>query len=173
MLYRPQIDPSVPAARAALAIYSTLLGGSMGSRLFEEIRERRGLCYSVSSIDHSFADTPILQISSGLESAKCVEAYERIREIVTELHDDGPEPDEVERARAYAAGRMVLAFENTGAVARYAASQLIVRDEPIDIEATIARLDAVTFDEVAETARSVDPETLAVAVVGPHEADEF
>jgi predicted Zn-dependent peptidase len=173
MLYRPQVDSADPAARAALTIYSTLLGGSMGSRLFEEIRERRGLCYSVSSIDHSFADTPILQISSGLESAKCVEAYERIREIVAELYRDGPQPDEVERARAYAAGRLVLAFENTGAVARHAASQVIVHDEPIDIEAAIARLDAVTFDAVAEAARAVDPETLAVACVGPHSPDEF
>ena len=83
--YRPSIDPRDPAARAALGVYSTLLGGSMGSRLFDEIREQRGLAYSVYAVDHSFADVPILQLSAGLESGKCVEAYTRMREIVDEL----------------------------------------------------------------------------------------
>ncbi len=82
MIYRPEIRVSDVRERAALSIYSTLLGGSMGSRLFEEIREKRGLCYSVYAIDHSFADVPILQLGSGLESSKCVEAYTRMREIV-------------------------------------------------------------------------------------------
>ena len=93
-----------------------------------------------------------------------------MREIVGELAADGPTPEEVERARAYAAGRRVLAFENTNAVARYAANQRIVFDEDIDPDAAIALLDAATFDEVAEAARTVDPDKLAVACVGPHES---
>jgi len=173
MIYRPDIDATDAKRRAALAVYSTLLGGSMGSRLFDEIREQRGLCYSVWSIDHSFADQAVLQLGSGLESSKCVEAYTRMREIVGELHADGPTDEEVERARAYAAGRRVIAFENTNAVARYAASQVIVHDEPIDPAAEIAALDAVTPAEVADIARSIDPEHLAVACVGPHTPDEF
>jgi predicted Zn-dependent peptidase len=173
MLYRPAIDPSDPRQRAALTVYSTLLGGSMGSRLFEEIREQRGLCYSVWSVEHSFADLPVLQLGSGLESAKCVEAYTRMREIVAELHADGPTDSEVERARAYAAGRRVIAFENSNAVARYAASQVIVHGEPIDHQAEIDLLDSVTTAEVAEVARAVDPDRLAVACVGPHNPEEF
>jgi predicted Zn-dependent peptidase len=173
MLYAPQIDVHDPAQRAALTIYSTLLGGSMGSRLFDEIREQRGLCYSVWSVDHSFADAPILQLGSGLDSSKCVEAYTRMREIVAELHADGPTPEEVERARAYAAGRRVLAFENTNAVARYAANQRIVFGEDVDPDRAIDALDAVTFEQVEEVARSVDPQRLAVACVGPHDAAEF
>jgi predicted Zn-dependent peptidase len=173
MLYVPRVDPSDPRQRAALTIYSTLLGGSMGSRLFDEIREQRGLCYSVWSVDHSFADAPILQLGSGLESSKCVEAYTRMREIVAELHADGPSPEEVERARAYAAGRRVLAFENTNAVARYAANQRIVFGEDVDPDRAIDALDAVTFEQVGEVARSIDPDRLAVACVGPHEASEF
>jgi predicted Zn-dependent peptidase len=173
MLYAPQIDVRDQAQRAALTIYSTLLGGSMGSRLFDEIREQRGLCYSVWSVDHSFADAPILQLGSGLESSKCVEAYTRMREIVAELHADGPSPEEVERARAYAAGRRVLAFENTNAVARYAANQRIVFGEDVDPDRAIDALDAVTFEQVGEVARSIDPDRLAVACVGPHEASEF
>ena len=159
-------------ARAALGVYATLLGGSMGSRLFDEIREQRGLAYQVYAFDHAFADVPVLQLSAGLESGKCVEAFERMTEIVDELRSDGPTEAEVERARAYAAGRLVLAFENTNAVARYAAGQAIVRDEAIDPDAAIAAIDAVTFDEVADAARRISTER-AVACVGPHTADEF
>ena len=111
----------------------------MGSRLFDEIREQRGLCYSVYAIDHAFADLPVLQLGSGLESSKCAEAYTRMREIVGELKADGPTEEEVERARAYAAGRRVLAFENTNAVARYAAGQAVVYGEDIDPDGAIAR----------------------------------
>jgi predicted Zn-dependent peptidase len=172
MLYRPSVDVRDPRQRAALTIYATLLGGSMGSRLFDEIREQRGLCYSVWASDHAFADLPVLSLGAGLESSKCVEAYTRMREIVNELRTDGPRPEEVERARAYAAGRRVLAFENTNAVARYAANQAIVFGEDIDPDAAIARIDAVTYDEVRAVAADV-ADRLAVAVVGPHDEADF
>jgi predicted Zn-dependent peptidase len=172
MIYRPDITVADVRERAALSIYSTLLGGSMGSRLFEEIREKRGLCYSVYAVDHNFADLPILQLGSGLDSAKCIEAYGRMREIVDELRADGPTEEEVHRARAYAAGRLVLAFENTNAVARYAANQKIVFRQDIDPDAAIAVLDSVTYDEVREVAAGI-ADKLAIACVGPHSADEF
>jgi predicted Zn-dependent peptidase len=172
MIYRPGVSVSDVKERAALSIYSTLLGGSMGSRLFEEIREKRGLCYSVYAVAHAYADVPILQLGSGLDSSKCAEAYSRMKEIVDELRKDGPTEEEVQRARAYAAGRLVLAFENTNAVARYGASQKIVYKEDIDPDAAIAALDAVTFDEVREVASNVT-EDLAVACVGPHEQGDF
>ena len=172
MIYRPSVSVRDTRERAALSIYATLLGGSMGSRLFEEIREKRGLCYSVYAADHAFADVPILQLGSGLESSKCVEAYTRMREIVDELREQGPTRAEVERARAYAAGRRVLAFENTGAVASYAAKQRISFGDSADPEEAIARLDAVTYEEVCEVGAGVAAQ-LAVACVGPHTADEF
>jgi predicted Zn-dependent peptidase len=170
--YRPAVDTRVPRERAALAVYSTLLGGSMGSRLFDEIREQRGLAYSVYSVEHAFADVPILQLSAGLESGKCVEAYTRMRAIVDELRSDGPNAEELERARAYAAGRRVLAFENTNAVARYAASQVVVHGDDVDPDAAIALLDEVTPEEVHAVARGISEEA-SVAVVGPHAAAEF
>ena len=172
MSYRPAIDPADRAQRAALTIYATLLGGSMGSRLFDEIREQRGLAYSVYALSHNSADVPILQLSAGLDSSKCVEAYRRMREIVTELRDEGPREEEVERARAYAAGARVLAFENTNAVARHAAQQTILFGEEIDPDLAIAALDEVTYDDVSQIARDVADE-LAVACVGPHTAEDF
>ncbi len=172
MSYRPSIDVTSLADRAALGVYTTLLGGSMGSRLFDEIREQRGLAYSVYALSHVFADAGILQLSAGLESGKAVEAYTRMREIVAELRTDGPKEDEVKRARAYAAGRMVLSFENTNAVARHTAQQKVVFGRDLDPDAVIAALDAVTTDQVAEVARGISEE-LSVAVVGPHGSEDF
>ncbi|CAB4942990.1 unannotated protein [freshwater metagenome] len=173
MLLRPEVTPDDPAERAAFHIYSTLLGGSMGSRLFDEIREQRGLAYSVFASDHVASDHGALYMGAGLDSTKCVEAYTRMREIVGELRDEGPTEEEVHRARSYAAGRRVLAFENTNAVAGHAARRSIVHREPIDPDLAIAQLDAVTHAQVTDIARRVDPDDLAVACVGPHAAADF
>ena len=172
MSYRAAIDPDDARQRAALQIYSTVLGGSMASRLFDEIRERRGLAYSVYSVSHAYADVPVLQISSGLQSDRLLEAYTRMREIVSELREQGPRESEVERARAYAAGARTIAFENTGAVARYAAQQSIVYGETVDPDASIDLLDAVEPAEVIEVAAGISQE-LAVACVGPHTVEEL
>jgi predicted Zn-dependent peptidase len=114
----------------------------------------------------------VLQLSAGLESGKCVEAYRRMRDIVSELRNDGPTESEVERARAYAAGARAIGFENSGAVARYAAQQTVVYEEQVDPAAAIDRLDEVTFDEVREIAAGIDDE-LSIACVGPHTVEEL
>ncbi len=90
----------------------------------------------------------------GLDSAKCVEAYRGCARSSTSCATTG-RPREVERARAYAAGRRVLAFENTNAVARHAAAQTVIFGQDIDPDAAIAALDGVTYDEVAEIARGI------------------
>ena len=172
MSYRPDVDVSDPRRRAALGIYSTLLGGTMGSRLFDEIREQRGLAYSVHATAHSYADVPLVQLSAGLESAKTGEAFRRMREIVDELRTDGPTRDEVERARAYVGGARAIGFENSGAVARHAAQQAIVYRGDVDPDAAIAQVDEVSYEQVVDVARSV-PEEFSFAVVGPHTGDEF
>jgi predicted Zn-dependent peptidase len=172
MSYRPLAEVSDPGERATLAIYSTLLGGSMGSRLFDEIREQRGLAYSVHSAAHAYADVPVLQLSAGLESSKLIDALGRMREIVTELREQGPNKPEVERARAYAAGARAIGFENTGAVARHAAQQTILYGQDPDPDTTIALLDEVSFAQVAEMARRV-PEQLSIACVGPHTVEDL
>jgi predicted Zn-dependent peptidase len=144
----------------------------MGSRLFDEIREQRGLAYSVHAAAHAFSDVPVLQMSAGLESSKCIEAYRRMREIVVELREEGPTEAEVQRARAYAAGARAIAFENSGAVARHAAQQTIVFGEEVEPDRTIELLDQVTYDEVRELAAGI-ADRLSVACVGPHTEAEF
>jgi predicted Zn-dependent peptidase len=170
--WRTPIDPADLRQRAALAVYTTLLGGSMGSRLFDEIREQRGLCYAIRSHSWAHADAASLEVASGLDSSKCEEAYRRICEIVAELAEEGPRPDEVERARAYAAGSTVLALEGTNAVAARAAAQKVTFGEIFSPERAIAALDGVTYDEVRAIARGVVG-TPAVACVGPHEVADF
>ncbi|HEX8744064.1 MAG TPA: pitrilysin family protein [Thermoleophilaceae bacterium] len=170
--WRPQLDPSDIRRRAALAVYSTLLGGSMGSRLFDEIREQRGLCYAIRSYGTAHADVGRLDVSSGLDSSKCVEAYRRICEIVAELASEGPHPGEVERARSYTAGSTVLALESTRAVASRAAAQKVTFGRLGSPDEMIAALDAVSEDDVRELAASVTGDPV-VACVGPHEPDDF
>ena len=166
------IEPGDLHRRAALTVYSTLLGGSMGSRLFDEIREQRGLCYAISSYGFAHADTAGVDVASGLDSSKCLEAYTRIREIVDELAEDGPRAGEAERARAYAAGSAVLALEGTNAVARRAASMVVTFGEDPQPERLIEALDAVTPDDVRAVAREVSGAP-AVACVGPHDTIDF
>lgn len=144
----------------------------MGSRLFEEIREQRGLCYSIAAMDRVLPDLPLLYVASGLASKKCLEAYGRIKEIVRELAQDGPKRGEFERAKAYAAGKKILAFESTGMVARYAARQVVVFGERPDPDRYVAEIEKVTISEIAEVAANIDTEP-GVACVGPHTADEF
>jgi predicted Zn-dependent peptidase len=144
----------------------------MGSRLFDEIREQRGLCYSIGAQGRLHADTLGLGVSAGLGSSKCVEAYERILAIVNELATDGPHPEEVERVRPFAAGSLVLALERSQAVANRAADRRIVLGEDGSPEEAIDALDAVTEADVREVARAVSGAP-AVACVGPHAAADF
>ena len=172
MSYRPAIDPRDQRERAALAVYSTLLGGSMGSRLFDEIREQRGLAYSVYSVDHAFADVPILQLSAGLESGKCVEAYTRMREIVDDLRATGPR-----RRRSSARGPTPPGAacwpSRTRTPSPATPPPQTRRARPGDRPGRRDRaLDEVTFEQVAEVARGIS-EAASVACVGPHEAAEF
>jgi predicted Zn-dependent peptidase len=170
--WRPRIDPGDIRQRAALTVLSTLLGGSMGSRLFDEIREQRGLCYAIRSYGTAHSDAPRLDVSSGLDSSKCPEAYARIREIVADLAGNGPRDGEVERARAYAAGSAVLMLESTGAVASRAAREKVTFGELRSPSDAIAALDAVTEQDVHEVAGLVDGAPV-VACVGPHRVEAF
>ena len=138
--------------RAAATIYAMILGGTPSSRFNDEIREQRGLCYSISAGIRTCADVATLNLGAGLAPANCVEAYTRMREIVAELHAEGPTEDEVARARAVAAGHRVLAFETSNVVAHHVAHEAIVHHGDLDPDTIIADLDAVTLDDVRDIA---------------------
>jgi predicted Zn-dependent peptidase len=170
--YRGSFDVGDPRQRAAFAIYATLLGVSAGSRLFDEIREERGLAYSVSAANYTLADVPVLEVAAGLESSRCIEAYRRMREIIGELAAEGPTEEEVERARAFASGRRVIAFESTTAVVRAVIRERVVFGGTVDPDELVARLDEVTHDDVRAVAAAIGDDP-ALACLGPHAPDEF
>ena len=127
---------------------------------------------AIRSYGFAHSDNAALDVSSGLDSSKCGEAYTRIREIVEDLAENGPRDGEVERARAYAAGSTVLSLESTGAVARRAAGQKVTFGEITSPDATIEALDAVTEDDVRRVAATITGAPV-VACVGPHAEEDF
>jgi predicted Zn-dependent peptidase len=172
LLYRPEIDPADREARAALAVYRTLLGGSQGSVLFEELRERRGLAYATSAHDAVSSDAALVQIDAGVESESAPAAHGLIRGLVGSLAREGPDRNHVERARSYAAGRRVLAFENSNVLADHLAQEATLHGETRRPEEEIALLDAVGYEDVARVAAAIG-EPPAVACVGPHTTADF
>ena len=141
----------------------------MGSRLFDEIREKRGLCYSVYAIDHAFADVPILQLGSGPRVGQVRRGlHAHARDRGRAARATGP-PRRRSRARAPTPPADSCSRSRTPARSRATrASQRIVFGEDIDPDAAIAALDAVTSREVREVAARASPTHLAVACVGPH-----
>jgi predicted Zn-dependent peptidase len=165
--------PGIPRAderRFALGVLDTIFGGSVSSRLFREVREKRGLAYSVGSYTHEFVDRGFVAMYVGTRADNVSEACEIIGRELVRLRDSGVSGEELDRAKEHVKGRMVLGLESTGArMSRLARS--IMFDLPLlSLDELLARVDAVTADEVGELAADLyDPEGLSAACVGPDE----
>lgn len=168
----PEIDVTDPRQRAAFAVYSMLLGGSLGSRLVSEIREERGWAYSVRAEPDAMSDVPVLYVNAGLDSANAVNALERTREIIDDLRQNPPAGEEIERARSAVAGRRALSYENTTIAAGDLAEERILHGRSVTPGELIAELDDVRDDEVATLAGAVAGPP-ALACVGPHTVADF
>jgi predicted Zn-dependent peptidase len=152
--------------RYAALVFNTLLGGSMSSRLFQNVREKRGLAYSVGSGLSAFRDAGLLSIYAGCSNQKVDEV---VRVIMSELRAvvAGIDESELVRAKDNVKGNLILGLESTWQRAAYLARQEIYFDEPFTIEETLAGIDAVTLDDVARVARDLLTRTpVSVAVVG-------
>jgi predicted Zn-dependent peptidase len=157
--------------RFALGVLDTIFGGSVSSRLFREVREKRGLAYSVGSYTHEFVDRGFIAMYVGTRADNVDEACEIIGRELARLRDEGVSVAELERAKEHVKGRMVLGLESTGArMSRLARSVLF--DLPVlSLDELLARVDAVDADEVATLAAELyDPDALSAACVGPDEA---
>ena len=159
----PQNHPE----RYAALVFNTLLGGSMSSRLFQNVREKRGLAYSVGSGLSAFRDAGLLSIYAGCSNAKVGEV---VRVIVEELRAMVAAPiaqPELQRAKDNVRGSMLLGLESTWHRAAYLARQEIYFDRPLTVEETLAGIDAVTIDDVSRIARALlTPMPLSLAVLG-------
>ena len=153
--------------RHALSLLSVVLGGSMGSRLFEEVREKRGLAYAISSYSRQYRDCGALSIASGAEPKRSAEA---LQVIMTELARarDGVTEEELVRAKELSKGRLLLRMEESRAVASSIGIQELLKGEVRTVDEMVKQVDAVTTEDVVRVARrALRPEKLAVAVVGP------
>ena len=156
--------------RFALGILDSIFGGSVSSRLFREVREKRGLAYSVGSYTEQYIGQGAVAMYVGTRADNVAEACEIIGREVAKLHAEGVTEDELARAKEHVKGRMVLGLEATGSrMARIARGVLF--DLPIEsLDEMLARVDAVTLEEVAELAGEFyAPDSLAAACVGPDE----
>jgi predicted Zn-dependent peptidase len=156
--------------RFALRILDTVLGGSTSSRLFQEVREKRGLAYSVYSYASQFVDSGQIGIYVGTRPDNVGEAMEIIGRELTRVTADGITADELERARENVKGRTTLSMESTLARMNRLGSSVLMGLPVLTLDEILAALDAVTLDDVAElSAELYAPERLSAAGVGASE----
>ena len=159
--------------RFALAVLDAIFGASTSSRLFREIREKRGLAYAVGSYTEQYTETGLVAMYVGTRSDNVREACEIIGRELGGLRDHGVSADELERAKEHVKGRMVLGLEaTTTRMSRIARS--ILFDVPLlSLDEMLERVERVTEEDVAELATELyDPERLSAACIGPEE-DRF
>ncbi len=157
--------------RFALRVLDNVLGGTSSSRLFQEVRERRGLAYSVYSFTSTFADAGQFGVYAGCQPGKADEVLSIMQAELERFAHDPASEEELTRSRENVKGKVVLSLESTSArMSRLGAS--ILGEMPIlSVDELIERIDAVGLDDVRELAGELfDGSKLAVAAVGPDEA---
>ena len=161
--------------RYALALLATVLGGGMSSRLFTEVRERRGLAYSVGSSVSRYADTGTMSISAGVSPENLNEATTVIMAELRRLVDEPVGEEELTKARDYAAGSFRLGLESTMSLGQRAGDALLTTGVIEPVDEVVGKLRAVTAADVQRVARRLfHDNNLAMAVVGPAgDADEL
>jgi predicted Zn-dependent peptidase len=168
--------PSYPVGhrdRYVLQLLSTVLGGGMSSRLFLEVRERRGLAYYVYGTAHSYTDTGTLVSQAGVDITRIDEAIKVVVEQFQQMAEDPVPADELEKARAYAKGRFVLQTESPQGIILFGLRREVLEGTAIEPEEVLAGLDAVTVEDVQRVAQElIAKDALHLAVIGPFEDDE-
>jgi predicted Zn-dependent peptidase len=148
------------------AVLSQLLGGGMSSRLFQEIREKRGLVYSIHSFASSYADGGIFGIYAGTGEKEVAELMPVVCDELAKLPGDLGE-QEVKRAAAQLRAATLMSREKPSARCEQLASQLLIYGRPVPPAEAVARIDAVTVDDLARLARRLTHSTPTLAALGP------
>jgi predicted Zn-dependent peptidase len=157
--------------RFALRVLDTILGGSTSSRLFQEVREKRGLAYSVYSYSSHYADSGQVGLYVGTRPDRVREAMGVIGEELRRLQENGVTEAELELARENVKGRTVLSMESTLTRMNRLGSSVLMDVPLLTVDEVLAALDAVTLDDVVGLARELwQPEGLSAAGVGGDEA---
>lgn len=157
--------------RWPLAVLSSVVGDGTSSRLFQSVREQRGLAYSVYSFFSSLADAGSFGVYVGCQPAKATEALGLIRDEMAAVAADGITSAELDRAKGQLRGALVLGLEDTSSrMSRLAKAELLSGELP-SLSEVLRRIDAVTLDEVHLLAEELFCQPLSLAVVGPFDDD--
>jgi len=159
--------------RATLTVMNSILGGGMSSRLFQEIREKRGLAYSVYSFAPSYSDAGLYGIYAGCSPAKAPQVVELMLGEFARLGRDGVSVEEMSRAVGQLSGASALALEDSDTrMTRLGRSELTL-GEFVDLDESLRRLSAVTADGVVELATELAARPVSIAAVGTIDENVF
>ena len=153
--------------RFALGVLNAALGGGMSSRLFQEVREKRGLAYSVYSYHAQYADTGLFGVYAGCVPRKVDDVLAICRDELAKVAATGITVDELDRGKGQLRGSLVLGLEDTGARMSRIGKAELVHGELLSVNQILGRIDAVTLDDVAAVAADLLTVRPTLAVVGP------
>lgn len=153
--------------RFTMGILSAALGGGMSSRLFQEIREKRGLAYSVYSYAQQFAGSGLLGFYAGCHPTKAVEVVEIIREVLHDVAENGMTAEEIARAKGAVKGSLVLSQEDSGSRMSNIGKSEIVYGEVMSFDEILKKISDVTPAAVRQLAGEILLQRPTLALVGP------
>jgi predicted Zn-dependent peptidase len=165
--------PAVPYGdpdRRPLQVLNTVLGGGMASRLFQEIREERGLAYSVFSYTNEYDDAGKWVIYGGVEIGKVQAAIAACLHELRKVRDKGITADELQHVKEQVKGGMLIGLEDTWSVASRNGAHILRYDTVVPVEQVVAEIESVTQDDVMRVAqRLIKQDALYLSVIGPYE----
>ena len=159
--------------RFAFGVVNTALGGGMSSRLFQEIREKRGLAYSAYSYHSQFAEAGEFCAYAGTTPAKAKEVVSIIHGQLEELATKGLQPDEFDRAKGHMKGSIVLSLEDPGGRMSRLGKSEIGHGEILTVSQLLSRIESVTPEDARRAAERVLSQPLTTTVLGPFRKGEF
>jgi predicted Zn-dependent peptidase len=157
--------------RFTMSVLNAVLGGGMSSRLFQEVREKRGLAYSVYSFSAGYSDSGYFGLYAGCAPTKVEEVVALLAAEWQKLADGGITDEELQRGIGQLAGGLVLGMEDTGSRMSRLGKAELVYGEFLDLDEALSRIRAVTADDVRELAAELCGRPRSLAVVGPFTAD--
>ena len=167
MFYGMEGVASADDRRFAMGVLSAALGGGMSSRLFQEIREKRGLAYSVYAYAQQFAGSGVLGFYAGCNPTKAIEVVEIIRSVLSDVADNGMTHEEIERAKGAVRGSLVLSQEDSGSRMSRIGKNEIVYGQVMDFDDILKAISRVSATDIREIAGEFLVKTPTLALVGP------